>query len=77
MNVNFFNALKEGNVELTKDQLKQIHGGDGIVPVAGVAITCGDGNVYTCTGTDCTGTDNVGCSCDNGTDSVSCKDHQN
>ena len=74
MNANFFNALKEGNVELTRDQLKQINGGNILYAVAGIVVGCSDGTTRSCSGTDCTGKDNVGCSCDGGTVSKSCDD---
>lgn len=76
MNANFFNALKEGNVELTRDQLKQINGGFSLISAAGVVVSCGGGTSVSCSGTDCTGKDNVGCSCDNGADSKPCPDQE-
>ncbi|MGY3792436.1 hypothetical protein [uncultured Aquimarina sp.] len=73
MNANFFKLLEAGSVELTRNELKETTGGFSIP--AAVAIRCGDGNIYTCSGNDCTGQDNVGCSCDGGAQSVSCADH--
>ena len=67
MNSFFFKSLKDKNVKLSREQLKDINGGLNGVPVsfiaAGSAATCDDGSIVTCLGDSCTGTDGVGCHC--------------
>lgn len=61
MKTNFFNALKEGNLQLTRAQLKEINGGD--ILYAAATARCSGEKTVTCTGDNCVSQDGVGCSC--------------
>lgn len=71
----FFKLLEAGSLELTRKELKEINRGDSLFQsdFAYASAYCSkSGKTVSYAGTNYTGKDDVGCSCDNGADSKAC-----